>query len=191
MRRPAPGFSTRYRNAGPRARGRASAETPPRAESFLAQTGVEGATAPDLFVGQRPAIGPRRRSRPVRRPASARSRPSNLRNAAARSLIGLRNGSNTFGSASCVANSINCANASTEVSASWLTKWSSFQSGRAAAAGRRRASAARGDRPRDKNSVSVMTSSTGTILCSTARAGTSGGTRRPPPGCGAAPCCLR
>ena len=69
-----------------------------------------------------------RQSRAARRDVSARLSTSRCRNAAARSLIGLRIGSNTFGSASCVANSISCAKASTSVSASWLTKCNSSQS---------------------------------------------------------------
>ena len=100
----------------------------------------------------RSAAGDRRgrRNRAGRRAGCGSVSISRLRNAAARSLIGLRSGSKTVGSASWVAYSSSWAKASTSVSASWLTNAARPRAGRAALPAPGRASAGRAGRPRGR-----------------------------------------
>ena len=102
--RPAPAFRSDTRNAG---------ATSTRASVRRNASSCGISCSRSLRVQARAARALRRRSadgdRPApaksstRRAAAARQSTSRWRNAAARSLIGLRSGSNTLGSASCVA----------------------------------------------------------------------------------------
>ena len=107
--RPAAAFRAGTETPATRARGPAQADRLVVRQLFVRAACDKARAARCVSARrQRPAIGLRGEGDQPRRAAAARSSTSSRRNAAARSLIGLRIGSKTLGSASCVAYSMSC-----------------------------------------------------------------------------------